>query len=169
MRSDRIKKGPERAPHRSLMRATGLDGNDIDKPIIGVANSYNEFVPGHVHLDDLGEVVKRGITRGGGTPVEFNTIAVDDGIAMGHEGMFASLPSREVIADSVELQGFAHQFDGLVLLASCDKILPGMLMGAARLDLPTVVVTGGPMEAGCFQGETMDLSTVFEAVPKVKR
>lgn len=168
VRSDKIKKGPERAPHRSLMRATGLDGSDIEKPIIGVANSYNEFVPGHVHLDELGEVVKRGITHGGGTPVEFNTIAVDDGIAMGHEGMFASLPSREVIADSVELQGFAHQFDGLVLLASCDKILPGMLMGAARLDLPTVVVTGGPMEAGCFQGETMDLSTVFESIPKVK-
>lgn len=169
MRSDKIKKGQERAPHRSLMRAAGLDGSDIDKPLIGVANSYNEFVPGHVHLDELGEVVKRGITHGGGTPVEFNTIAVDDGIAMGHKGMYASLPSREVIADSVELQGFAHQFDGLVLLASCDKILPGMLMGAARLDLPTVVVTGGPMEAGCFQGETMDLSTVFEAVPKVKR
>ncbi|MBS3735970.1 MAG: dihydroxy-acid dehydratase [Candidatus Bipolaricaulota bacterium] len=169
MRSDKIKKGPERAPHRSLMRATGLDGNDIEKPIIGVANSYNEFVPGHVHLDDLGEVVKRGITRGGGTPVEFNTIAVDDGIAMGHEGMFASLPSREVIADSVELQGFAHQFDGLVLLASCDKILPGMLIGAARLDLPTVVVNGGPMESGCLQGESMDLSSVFEAVPKVKQ
>ncbi|MBS3787273.1 dihydroxy-acid dehydratase [Candidatus Bipolaricaulota bacterium] len=169
MRSDKVKKGPERAPHRSLMRATGLDGSDIDKPIIGVANSYNEFVPGHIHLDDLAEVVKRGITHGGGTPVEFNTIAVDDGIAMGHEGMFASLPSREVIADSVELQGFAHQFDGLVLLASCDKILPGMLMGAARLDLPTVVVTGGPMETGCFQGEAMDLSTVFESVPRVKQ
>ena len=169
MRSDKIKKGPERAPHRSLMRATGLDGSDIDKPIIGVANSYNEFVPGHVHLNDLVKAVKRGISHGGGTPVEFNTIAVDDGIAMGHEGMFASLPSREVIADSVELQGFAHQFDGLVVLASCDKILPGMLMGAARLDLPTVVVTGGPMEAGCFKGETMDLSTVFEAVPKVKQ
>ncbi len=168
MRSDKIKKGPERAPHRSLMRAAGLDSSDIGKPIIGVANSYNEFVPGHVHLDDLGEEVKRGITEGGGTPVEFNTIAVDDGIAMGHEGMFASLPSREVIADSVELQGFAHQFDGLVLLASCDKILPGMLMGAARLDLPTVVVTGGPMESGCVKGESMDLSTVFEAVPKVK-
>ncbi|MFW6005832.1 MAG: dihydroxy-acid dehydratase [Candidatus Bipolaricaulota bacterium] len=169
MRSDKIKKGPSRAPHRSLMRAAGLDANDIEKPIIGVANSYNEFVPGHVHLDDLAKVVKHGITREGGTPVEFNTIAVDDGIAMGHEGMFASLPSREVIADSVELQGFAHQFDGLVLLASCDKILPGMLMGAARLDLPTVVVNGGPMEAGCFQGESMDLSTVFEAVPKVKQ
>ncbi|MFB6291687.1 MAG: dihydroxy-acid dehydratase [Candidatus Bipolaricaulia bacterium] len=169
MRSDKIKKGTEKAPHRSLMRAAGLDGSEIDRPIIGLANSYNEFVPGHVHLDELGKVVKRGVTLGGGTPIEFNTVAVDDGIAMGHEGMFASLPSREVIADSVELQGFAHQFDGLVLLASCDKILPGMLMGAARLDLPTVVVTGGPMEAGCSQGKSMDLSTVFEAVPKVKQ
>ena len=169
MRSDKMKKGPDRAPHRSLMRAAGFSGSDIEKPIIGVANSYNEFVPGHVHLDELGEVVKRGIAHGGGTPVEFNTIAVDDGIAMGHEGMFASLPSREIIADSIELQGFAHQFDGMVLLASCDKILPGMLMGAARLNLPTLVVTGGPMEAGCLRGETMDLSTVFEAVPKVQK
>ena len=168
MRSDRIKKGVDRAPHRSLMRATGLDGSDLDKPIIGIANSYNEFVPGHVHLDELAETVKKGVRHGGGTPIEFDTIAVDDGIAMGHEGMFASLPSREVIADSVELEGFAHQFDGLVLIASCDKILPGMLMGAARLKLPTVVVTGGPMESGCVNGKKADLSTVFEAVPKVK-
>lgn len=169
MRSDKIKKGVDRAPHRSLMRATGLNGSDIDKPIIGIANSYNEFVPGHIHLDELAEAVKSGVKHGGGTPVEFNTIAVDDGIAMGHEGMFASLPSREVIADSVELEGFAHQFDGLVLLASCDKILPGMLLGAARLKLPTVVVTGGPMESGCVNGNKVDLSTVFEAVPKVKQ
>lgn len=169
MRSDKIKKGVDRAPHRSLMRATGLDESDIDKPIIGIANSYNEFVPGHVHLDELSKAVKSGVKHGGGTPVEFNTIAVDDGIAMGHEGMFASLPSREIIADSVELECFAHQFDGLVLLASCDKILPGMLMGAARLKLPTVVVTGGPMESGCVDGTKVDLSTVFEAVPKVKQ
>ncbi|MCF7876286.1 dihydroxy-acid dehydratase [Candidatus Bipolaricaulota bacterium] len=168
MRSDRIKKGVDRAPHRSLMRATGLDESDIDKPIIGIANSYNEFVPGHIHLDELSKTVKEGIKHGGGTPVEFNTIAVDDGIAMGHEGMFASLPSREVIADSVELEGFAHQFDGIVLVASCDKILPGMLLGAARLKLPTAVVTGGPMKSGCVKGEKVDLSTVFEAVPKVK-
>jgi len=169
VRSDKIKKGVDRAPHRSLMRATGLDGSDIDKPIIGIANSYNEFVPGHVHLDELSKAVKSGVKHGGGTPVEFNTIAVDDGIAMGHEGMFASLPSREIIADSVELECFAHQFDGLVLLSSCDKILPGMLMGAARLKLPTVVVTGGPMESGCVDGTRVDLSTVFEAVPKVKQ
>ena len=169
MRSDKLKRGVERAPHRSLLRATGMDGKDIERPIIGTANSYNEFVPGHVHLNEIADVVKRGVTHGGGTPVEFNTIAVDDGIAMGHEGMFASLPSREIIADSVELQGFAHLFDGLVLLASCDKILPGMLMGAARLGLPTVVVTGGPMEAGCIDGEKIDLSTVFEAVPKVNQ
>ncbi len=168
MRSDKVKKGVDRAPHRSLMRATGLSDSDIDKPIIGIANSYNEFVPGHVHLDELAESVKEGVRQGGGTPVEFNTIAVDDGIAMGHEGMFASLPSREIIADSVELEGFAHQFDGLVLMASCDKILPGMLLGAARLKLPTVVVTGGPMESGCFHGDSVDLSSVFEAVPKVK-
>lgn len=169
MRSDKIKKGVDRAPHRSLMRATGLDGSDIDKPIIGIANSYNEFVPGHVHLNELSQAVKSGVKHGGGTPIEFNTIAVDDGIAMGHEGMFASLPSREIIADSVELQCFAHQFDGLVLLSSCDKILPGMLMGAARLKLPTLVVTGGPMESGCVDGTRVDLSTVFEAVPKVKQ
>ncbi len=168
MRSDKIKKGVGRAPHRSLMRATGLDTEDINNPIIGIANSYNEFVPGHVHLNELVQSVKRGVRHGGGTPVEFNTIAVDDGIAMGHEGMFASLPSREVIADSVELQGFAHQFDGLVVLSSCDKILPGTLMGAARLNLPTVVVTGGPMEPGHLHGENIDLSTVFEAVAKVK-
>lgn len=168
MRSDKIKRGVDKAPHRSLMRAAGYSGSDIEKPIIGIANSYNEFVPGHVHLDELAESVKEGVRRGGGTPVEFNTIAVDDGIAMGHEGMFASLPSREIIADSVELEGFAHQFDGLVLMASCDKILPGMLLGGARLELPTVVVTGGPMESGCFQGESVDLSSVFEAVPRVK-
>ncbi len=168
MRSDKIKKGIDRAPHRSLLRASGLDTEDINKPIIGIANSYNEFVPGHIHLDELVQPVKRGITHGGGTPMEFNTIAVGDGIAMGHEGMFASLPSREVIADSVELQGFAHQFDGLVILASCDKILPGMLMGAARLELPTVVVTGGPMEPGHLHGKSIDLSTVFESVPKLK-
>lgn len=168
MRSDKVKKGVDRAPHRSLMRATGLSDSDIDKPIIGIANSYNEFVPGHVHLDELAESVKEGVRQGGGTPVEFNTIAVGDGIAMGHEGMFASLPSREIIADSVELEGFAHQFDGLVLMASCDKILPGMLLGGARLKLPTVVVTGGPMESGCFHGDSVDLSSVFEAVPKVK-
>lgn len=169
MRSDKIKKGVDRAPHRSLMRATGLNGSDIEKPIIGIANSYNEFVPGHVHLNELSEAVKSGVKHGGGTPVEFNTIAVDDGIAMGHEGMFASLPSREIIADSVELECFAHRFDGLVLLSSCDKILPGMLMGAARLKLPTLVVTGGPMESGCVDGTKVDLSTVFEAVPKVKQ
>ncbi len=168
MRSDKVKKGVDRAPHRSLMRAAGFSDGDIEKPIIGIANSYNEFVPGHVHLNELAESVKEGVRQGGGTPVEFNTIAVDDGIAMGHEGMFASLPSREIIADSVELEGFAHQFDGLVLMASCDKILPGMLLGAARLQLPTVVVTGGPMESGCFHGDSVDLSSVFEAVPKVK-
>ncbi|MFP4135886.1 MAG: dihydroxy-acid dehydratase [Candidatus Acetothermia bacterium] len=168
MRSDRIKRGKDRAPHRSLMRAAGLSGSDIDKPIIGIANSYNEFVPGHVHLDELAKSVKQGVRQGGGTPVEFNTIAVDDGIAMGHEGMFASLPSREIIADSVEIEGFAHQFDGLVLMASCDKILPGMLLGAARLGIPAIVVTGGPMESGCFRGERVDLSSVFEAVSRVK-
>ncbi|MBS3765822.1 dihydroxy-acid dehydratase, partial [Candidatus Bipolaricaulota bacterium] len=168
MRSDKIKQGIDKAPHRSLMRATGLSESDIEKPIIGIANSYNEFVPGHVHLDELAKSVKEGVRQGGGTPVEFNTIAVDDGIAMGHEGMFASLPSREIIADSVELEAFAHQFDGLVLMASCDKILPGMLLGGARLGLPTVVVTGGPMESGCYHGESVDLSSVFEAVPRVK-
>ena len=168
MRSEQVRMGIDRAPHRSLFRAAGLNDQDLEKPIIGIANSYNEFVPGHIHLDVLAKNIKEGIRAEGGTPLEFNTIAIDDGIAMGHEGMFTSLPSRETIADSVELVGVGHQIDGLVILSSCDKILPGMLMAGARLNLPTTVMTGGPMKAGNLHGEAVDLASVFEAVPKVK-
>ncbi len=164
-----MKEGVERAPHRSLLRATGLKDEDFEKPFIGIANSYSEVVPGHVHLRELVEFVKKGIRDAGGRPFEFNTIAVDDGIAMGHEGMKYSLPSREVIADSVEIMAKAHAFDGLVLLTSCDKITPGMLMAAARLNLPTVLLTGGPMRAGTYKGEKVGLIHVFEAVGKYKK
>ncbi|MFW6421915.1 MAG: dihydroxy-acid dehydratase [Candidatus Bipolaricaulota bacterium] len=167
MRSDELTQGVDRAPHRSLLRAAGLSTRDFDKPFVAVANSYNEFVPGHVHLDKLGKSIKTGIKEAGGIPFEFNTIAVGDGLAMGHEGMFTSLPSRETIANSIELVANAHQVDGLVLLCSCDKILPGMLMGAARLNLPTVVMTGGPMKSGSFQGDAVDLASIFEAIPQL--
>ncbi len=166
MRSAKVTEGADRAPHRSLFRAAGLNDEEIHNPLIGVANSWNEIVPGHVHLDELATHVKDGIREAGGTPLEFNTIAVDDGIAMGHEGMRSSLPSRETIADSVELMANAHQFDGLVAMASCDKIVPGMLMAVARLDIPAIVVTGGHMQAGTFDGEPADLVTVFEGVSK---
>lgn len=168
MRSDEVKKGIERAPHRALLRAAGLTARDIERPFIGVANSWNEIVPGHIHLKELAKSAKEGIKGAGGMPFEFNTIAICDGIAMGHEGMRASLPSREVIADSVELMAVAHQFDALVLLASCDKVVPGMLMAAARLDIPTIMVTGGPMAYGKLAGEIVDLATVFERVSQVK-
>ncbi|MGM0398202.1 MAG: dihydroxy-acid dehydratase [Halobacteriota archaeon] len=166
MRSAEVTEGADRAPHRSLFRAAGLEDDDIHKPLIGVANSWNEIVPGHVHLDELAEYVKEGISEAGGTPLEFNTIAVDDGIAMGHDGMRSSLPSRETIADSVELMTNAHRFDGIVALASCDKIVPGMLMAIARLDIPAIVVTGGHMAAGEFDEEPADLASVFEGVSK---
>ncbi|MBS3760156.1 MAG: dihydroxy-acid dehydratase [Halodesulfurarchaeum sp.] len=166
LRSATVTEGVDRAPHRSLFRAAGLDDEEIHQPLIGVANSWNEIVPGHVHLDELATHVKEGVREAGGTPLEFNTIAVDDGIAMGHEGMRSSLPSRETIADSVELMANAHQFDGLVAMASCDKIVPGMLMAVARLDIPAIVVTGGHMAAGSFKDEPADLVTVFEGVSK---
>ncbi len=169
MISDRVKVGVERAPHRSLLRAVGLKDEDFAKPFIGVASSYSEVVPGHVHLRPLVRQVKRGITDAGGVPFEFNTIAVDDGLAMGHEGMRYSLPSREVIADSVEIMARAHAFDGLVLLSNCDKITPGMLMAAARLDLPSILLTGGPMKAGIFRGQKVGLIHIFEAVGKVNK
>lgn len=169
MISERVKGGADRAPHRSLFRAIGLKDEDFEKPFIGIANSYSEVVPGHIHLRELVEFVKRGIRDAGGRPFEFNTIAVDDGIAMGHEGMKYSLPSREVIADSVEIMTKAHAFDGLVLLTSCDKITPGMLMAAARLNLPTILITGGPMKAGVYGGEKVGLIHVFEAVGKYKK
>ena len=166
-RSDEIKSGLMRAPQRSLLRACGLSSEQIKRPFIGVANSWTEVVPGHVHLNRISAAVKQGIAEAGGQAFEFHTMAICDGLAMGHPGMFASLPSREVVADTVELMAMAHGFDALVLIASCDKIVPGMLMAAARLNLPAIVVTGGPMAAGDFQGRTVDLITVFEAVAKV--
>ncbi len=168
MRSDLVKRGFERAPHRSLFYATGLTPEELDRPLIGVANSYNDIVPGHVHLDQVGEAVKAGVRIAGGTPLEFNVIGVCDGIAMGHPGMRHSLPSRELIADSVEVMAMAHGLDGLVLIPNCDKIVPGMLMAAARLDIPAIVVSGGPMMAGRYQGRDVDLNSVFEAVGEYK-
>ncbi|MFZ5584840.1 MAG: dihydroxy-acid dehydratase [Thermodesulfobacteriota bacterium] len=168
MPSDVIKNGVMRAPQRSLLRACGLKSEEIARPFIGVANSWTEVVPGHVHLDRLAASVKRGVREAGGAPFEFHTMAICDGLAMGHPGMFASLPSREVVADTVELMTMAHGFDALVLIASCDKIVPGMLMAAARLNLPAIVLTGGPMTAGSYDGRTVDLITVFEAVAKVR-
>lgn len=164
MKSDVVKLGPERAPHRSLFKAMGYTDEELSRPLIGVANSKNEIIPGHIHLDTIVEAVKSGIRMAGGTPIEFGTIGVCDGIAMGHEGMKYSLASREIIADSVEIMAKAHAFDGLVLVPNCDKIVPGMLMAAARVNIPTIVASGGPMLAGRFQGQNIDLNTVFEGV-----
>jgi dihydroxy-acid dehydratase len=164
MRSDVIRRGVERAPHRSLLYATGLTPEEIDRPLIGVVNSHNDLVPGHVHLDRVGRAVKTGVSMAGGTPLEFNVIGICDGVAMGHAGMRHSLPSRELIADSVEAMASAHMLDGLVLIPNCDKIVPGMLMAAARLDVPAIFVSGGPMLAGRLRGRNVDLNTVFEAV-----
>ncbi len=167
MRSDVIKHGFDRAPHRSLLRATGVirDRDDFAKPFIAVVNSYTDVVPGHVHLREFAQVVKQAIREAGGVPFEFNVIAVDDGIAMGHAGMKFSLPSRELIADSVETMMQAHAFDGMVLIPNCDKIVPGMVMAALRLDIPAIVVSGGPMRAGRLpDGRVVDLISVFEGV-----
>jgi len=165
MRSDTVKKGFQRAPHRSLLRACGLTDADMDKPFIGIANSFSEIVPGHVHLNQVGRAVKEAIRQAGGTAFEFNTIAVCDGVAMGHTGMKYSLASREIIADSVETMARAHCFDGLVCIPNCDKIIPGMLMAAVRLNIPTIFVSGGPMKAGTTQnGRTVDLISIFEGV-----
>jgi dihydroxy-acid dehydratase len=162
MRSDTIKLGDARAPHRSLLRATGLGDGDFSKPFIAVCNSYTDIIPGHVHLDKVGEVVKQAVREAGGVPFVFNTIGVDDGIAMGHAGMKYSLPSREIIADAVETMIQAHCFDGMICIPNCDKIVPGMLMGAVRCNIPTVFVSGGPMEAGRTEdGKTVDLVDVF--------
>jgi dihydroxy-acid dehydratase len=163
-RSDLMTRGPERAPHRSLLKASGFADWELARPIIGIANSFNEIIPGHGHLNRLVEAVKAGIYAGGGTPIEFNTIGVCDGIAMNHQGMQYSLPSREFIADSIEIMAMAHPFDGLVLLASCDKIIPGMLMAAARLNLPSIFVSGGPMLPGRIDGQEIGLDKIFEAV-----
>ncbi len=148
MKSDVIKKGIERAPHRSLFKAMGYTDTEIQRPLIGIANSYNNIIPGHIHLDKIVEAVKAGIYMAGGTPIEFGTIGVCDGIAMNHIGMKYSLASRELIADSIEVMATAHAFDAMVMVPNCDKIVPGMLMAAARLDLPTIVISGGAMLAG---------------------
>ena len=170
MRSDAIKKGFEHAPHRSLLRATGVikSEKDFEKPFIGIANSYTDLIPGHVHLQNFGKIAKKAIRSSGGVPFEFNTIGVDDGIAMGHIGMRYSLASRELIADSIETVAEAHRLDGLLCITNCDKIVPGMLMGVARINIPTVFVSGGPMKAGEVDGERVDLVSVFEGVGKVK-
>ncbi|MBN2393416.1 MAG: dihydroxy-acid dehydratase [Anaerolineae bacterium] len=168
MRSDLAKKGFERAQHRSLFYATGLTPEELERPIIGVVNSFNEIVPGHVHLSQIAAAVKAGVRIAGGTPLEFNVIGVCDGIAMGHSGMNYSLPSRELIADSVESMVTGHAFDGLVFIPNCDKIIPGMLMAAGRLNIPAIFVSGGPMLAGRYEGEDIDLKTLFEAVGKYK-
>jgi dihydroxy-acid dehydratase len=165
MRSDAIKKGYERAPHRSLLKATGVKDEDFGKPFIAVVNSYIDIIPGHVHLQAFGKLVKDIIRESGGVPFEFNTIGVDDGIAMGHSGMKFSLPSRELIADSIETMIQAHRFDGMICITNCDKIVPGMIMGALRVNIPTIFVSGGPMEAGKTpDGKVVDLISVFEGV-----
>ena len=168
MRSDVIKKGLERAPHRSLFKAMGYTDEEINRPIIGIANAANSIVPGHIDLGKITAAVEAGIRMAGGTPVQFGTIGVCDGIAMGHGGMRYSLASRELIADSVEAMTEAHAFDGLVLIPNCDKIVPGMLMAAARLNIPSILISGGPMLAGRYRGEAIDLNTVFEGVGAVQ-
>jgi dihydroxy-acid dehydratase len=168
MRSDLMKKGFERAPQRSLFKAMGYTDGEIARPIIGVVNSFNEIIPGHIHLNVITQDVKAGIRMAGGTPVEFPVIGICDGIAMGHTGMKYSLASRELIADSIESMVMAHPFDALVMVTNCDKIIPGMLMAALRLNIPTIFVSGGPMLAGKLQGKAVDLISVFEGVGKVK-
>jgi dihydroxy-acid dehydratase len=167
LRSDEIKVGFQRAPHRALLKALGLSDSDIEKPFIGVANSYTNVVPGHVHLKQVAEAVTAGIRSAGGIPFEFNTIGICDGIAMGHNGMRYSLPSRELIADSVESMVLAHRFDGIVLITTCDKITPGMLMAAARLNIPAIMVTGGPMLSGNYKGKKVGTDSMFEAIGKI--
>ena len=168
MRSDRAKQGKERAPHRSLLKAMGCTEEEIRGPWIGIVNSQNEIIPGHIHLNEITKAVKTGIQRAGGTPFEFPVIGICDGIAMGHTGMHYSLASRELITDSIETMTMAHQFDALVMVTNCDKIVPGMLMAAARLNIPTVIVSGGPMLAGRKNGKAISLSNVFEAVGEVQ-
>jgi len=169
LRSDRIKKGLERAPHRSLLFATGMTRDELAKPMIGVATSFTDLIPGHVGMRDLERFIEKGVHAGGGWPLFFGIPGICDGIAMGHMGMHYSLPSRELIADLVESVSMAHAFDGLVLLTNCDKITPGMLMAAARLDIPAIVVTAGAMHSGNFHGKRVNLISAFEAVGKVRR
>ena len=168
MRSDNTKKSIEKAPHRSLLKANGLTDEEISRPFVGIVNSASEIIPGHIHLHKIAEAVKAGVRMAGGTPMEFPIIGICDGIAMNHAGMKYSLPSREIIADSIELVAMAHAFDALVFIPNCDKVVPGMLMAALRLDVPCVVVSGGPMLAGSLRGKPVDLISVFEGVGKVK-
>jgi len=169
LRSDRIKKGLERAPHRSLLFATGITRSELDKPMIGIATSFTDLIPGHIGMRDLERFIEKGVHTGGGWPLFFGLPGICDGIAMGHMGMHYSLPSRELIADIVESISMAHAFDGLVLLTNCDKITPGMLMAAARLDIPAIVVTAGPMHSGSYRGNRVNLISAFEAVGKVRK
>ncbi len=169
MRSDKMTHGLEKAPHRSLMYALGLTREEIRRPLVGVVNSKNEIVPGHIHLQTIADAVKAGVRMAGGTPLEFPVIGVCDGLAMNHEGMRFSLPSREIIADSIEIMASAHPFDALVLIPNCDKVVPGMLMAMLRLNIPAIIVSGGPMYAGRWRGNSLDLVTMFEAVGRVKR
>ena len=164
MRSDAVKTGTQQAPHRSLFNALGMTKEEMDRPLVGIVSSYNEIVPGHMNLDKITQAVKLGVAMAGGTPVMFPAIAVCDGIAMGHVGMKYSLVTRDLIADSTECMAIAHQFDALVMVPNCDKNVPGLLMAAARLNLPTVFVSGGPMLAGHVQGKKRSLSSMFEAV-----
>jgi dihydroxy-acid dehydratase len=163
LKSNIVKKGSTRAAHRSLFYAMGYTPQELEKPMIGVVNAFNEIIPGHMHLKDVAEAVKMGIAAGGGMPVEFPAIGICDGIAMGHDGMKYPLPSRELIADSVEAMAIGHGFDGLVLIPNCDKIVPGMLMAAARINIPCIIMSGGPMMAGRYQGRDISVSTMFEA------
>ena len=167
MRSDAVKVGVERAPHRALLKALGVSDTELKKPFIGVVNSYTNIIPGHTHLNQVADAVKAGVVSAGGVPFEFNTIGICDGIAMGHNGMRYSLPSRELIADSVEVMVQAHRFDGIVLITTCDKITPGMLMAAARLNIPAIMVTGGPMLSGFYKGKKVGTDSMFEAIGKV--
>ena len=169
MNSDKMKSGAERAPQRSLLKAMGYTDSQIRKPLIGIVNSFNEVIPGHIHLQNIARAVKDGVLAAGGTPMEFNTIGVCDGLAMGHEGMKYSLVTREIIADSIECMAKAHAFDGLVFIPNCDKIVPGMLMAACRVNIPSIFISGGPMLSNCSQdGTAMDLNSVFEAVGAYK-
>ena len=168
MKSDSVKSGMERAPHRALFKAMGYTDEELKRPLVGIANSANDIIPGHVELDRIVSAVKAGVHMGGGTPIAFGTIGICDGIAMNHIGMKYSLASRELIADSIEVMAIAHAFDAMVMVTNCDKIVPGMLMASARLNLPTIVVSGGPMLAGTLRGRTIDLISVFEGVGAVK-
>ncbi len=168
MRSDIVKKGSTRTAHRALFHAMGYSNEDLEKPLIGVVNAFNEIIPGHIHLREIAEAVKLGIAAAGGTPVEFPAIGICDGIAMGHDGMKYPLASRELICDSIEAMANAHAFDGLVMIPNCDKIVPGMLMAAGRVNIPAVVISGGPMLAGHYKGKEISVSTMFEAAGKLE-